>query len=174
MNCTAVCRPCRQSAPNFVPVVKLPNDYGKHPLKSRAFLSVALLLLAGLALLAAGSVFARNDFLTRGLPPGLPEPINYGGPQLAINVYLENLNSADLEETLSQIKATGITTIKQPFYFSEGFDWQASDRIVAAASNQGLELIPLLDGDPANRFAPPNDPLNVLCLGWGICGALRR
>ena len=128
-------------------------------MKSRLFLSLALFLLAGLALLAAGAVFAQNAFLTRGLPQGLPEPINHGGPQLAVNVYLDQADDAALEEALSQIKALGISTIKQPFYFRETFDWQASDRLIAAASDQGLQLVPLLDGNPANQFAPPEDLL---------------
>ncbi|MDX1413911.1 MAG: O-antigen ligase family protein [Candidatus Promineifilaceae bacterium] len=126
-------------------------------MKSKPFFSITFFVLAGLALLAAGTLHLRSEFLTRGVPHGLPEPINYGGSQLAINVYLDQAGDAELDETLSQIKALGITTLKQPFYYSESFDWQATDRLVEAVTNHGLQLVPLLDGDPANQFAPPKD-----------------
>ncbi|MCB8988877.1 MAG: O-antigen ligase family protein, partial [Ardenticatenaceae bacterium] len=60
---------------------------------------------------------------------------------------------------LEQIAALGITNIKQTFTFSEDFDWDAADRLITAVSaHPALTLTPLLDGDPANHFAPPPDP----------------
>ena len=128
-------------------------------MKLKPFIAVGLLILAGLALLAAGAGLAQNAYLTRGLPSALPEPIKNGGAQFGLNVYLDQLDDAALEGELSQIKDLGITTVKQPFYYSEAFDWQAADRLVAAVSAQDLQLVPLLDGHPADQFAPPQDPL---------------
>lgn len=114
--------------------------------------------MALLALLAAGALKARQDFLTRGIPEGLPEPIPHGGARPAVNVYLSQYGDQELTVTLEQIAGTGIDAVKHSFYFQEPFDWEAADRLVEAVSAQGLELVPLLDGDPAAEFAPPRDP----------------
>jgi O-antigen ligase len=143
-----------------VPCVKAFNRryIAKQGLTKNPFLSLALLFLALLALLAAGSLWAQHAFLTRGIQPVLPPPIDHGRARLGINVTLEQADAAELESTLSQIKALGITTIKQPFYFTDDFDWQASDALIEAAVAQELALVPLLDGDPADQFTPPADP----------------
>ncbi len=124
----------------------------------KPFLSLALLLLAILALLAAGALLAQHNYLTRGIPAELPTPIAHGGPRLAINASLSQYGATDLEETLAQIKALGINSVKQSFYFTEAFDWQETDSLFEAAAAQDLTLVPLLDGDPATRFSPPADP----------------
>ena len=120
--------------------------------------SILLFVLAGLALLLAGSFYYRQEFLTRGIPEELPGSVAHAGPQLGINVYLQDLAPDELNENLAQIQALGIQAIKQPFYYDDDFDWQAAEQIVNAAATHELQLVPLLDGSPAQNFAPPADP----------------
>jgi hypothetical protein len=115
--------------------------------------TILWLVLALLSLLAMGALRARQNWLTRGIPTELPEPIRGGGAQLGLNVALEQYDEATLADNLAQIKALGIQHLKQSFYFHENFDWAASDRLVEAVTTQGLTLVPLLDGDPDNDFA---------------------
>ncbi|MCA9965160.1 MAG: O-antigen ligase family protein [Anaerolineales bacterium] len=118
-----------------------------------------LLLLAAAALLGLGASRSRTAYETRGMPAGLPQPIAYGGATLGLNVYLQQYDDAELEQQLAAIAAAGFTAIKQPFYYQEPFDWAESDRVITAVSRHPtLTLIPLLDGNPANQFAPPADP----------------
>lgn len=112
------------------------------------------LFLALVALLALGALQLRHNFLTRGLPAGLPEPVNFGGVQPGLNVYLNQYDDAALADNLQQIADLGVRYIKQPFYFSENFDWAEADRLVTAVSQHNLSLVPLLDGSPENDFAP--------------------
>ncbi len=126
-------------------------------MKSKPYLAIGLVVLAGLALLAAGAVRAQHVYTSRGIPDGLPEPINFGGAQPGVNIYLDQLDDSSLEAELAQIEDLGITAVKQPFYYQEDFDWEAADRLVSAISDQGLQLVPLLDGHPADQYAPPND-----------------
>ena len=116
-----------------------------------------MLLLAALSLLTLGALSARDTFLMRGIPVGLPEPIQDGGARLGINVELERYNDDDIEGTLSAIKELGIAYVKQPFYYSENYQWETADRLVSATHAQGLSLVPLLDGDPIDGFTPPED-----------------
>ncbi len=75
-----------------------------------------------------------------------------------MNVSLEQYNPAELDENLAQMAGAGFTHIKQSFYWRDNFDWETTDQMFAAATRHDLTLIPLLDGDPANQFAPPDDP----------------
>ncbi len=112
------------------------------------------LFLGLIALLAMGALQLRHNFLTRGLPDGLPEPVNFGGVQPGLNVYLDQYDDAALADHLRQIADLGVQLVKQPFYFSEDFDWAEADRLVTAVSHHNLTLVPLLDGNPADEFAP--------------------
>lgn len=123
-----------------------------------------MLLLAALSLLTLGALSARDAFLTRGIPAGLPEPIQNGGARLGINVELERYDDDDIEDALSAIKELGIEYVKQPFYYREDYQWETADRMVSAIRDQGLSLVPLLDGDPAGGFMPPEDV--VLYADW--------
>lgn len=127
-------------------------------MRRNQWLTLLFLLLAFLALLGMGALQARQRYLLRGIPTGLPEPVNYGLPTLGLNVYLEQYDDAGLEANLAAIAASGIHWIKQPFYYDVAFDWQASDRLVTAVARANsaspLHLVPLLDGSPANNFAP--------------------
>src|SRR5690606_25507104 len=93
---------------------------------------------------------------TRGLILGLPDPVPHGGPRLGVNVQLERYGE-ELPSVLREIQTTGIDYVKQSFYYSDSFDWAAADRIVEATAQEGLQLVPLLDGDRATGFAPPAD-----------------
>ena len=123
-----------------------------------------MLLLAALSLLTLGALSARDTFLMRGIPAGLPEPIQNGGARLGINVELERYDGDDIEETLSAIKGLGIEYVKQPFYYREDYQWETADRMVSAIRDQGLSLVPLLDGNSANGFMPPEDV--ILYADW--------
>ena len=112
------------------------------------------LLLAFIALLTLGALQLRHNFLARGLPAGLPEPVNFGGVQPGLNVALNQYDDAALADNLQEISDLGVQFVKQPFYFSEDFAWAVADRLVTAVSNQNLTLVPLLDGNPNDEFAP--------------------
>lgn len=120
--------------------------------------TIILLSIAVIAIVAIGVVRAREQFLTRGIPDGLPEPVYEGGVRLGLNVNLEQYDDAILADNLDRIEELGINTVKQPFHFSKTFDWEESDRIVDAFSGRDLALVALLDGDPAIGFAAPQDP----------------
>jgi len=126
--------------------------------KRARWLSLILLIIALLAALGLGALKNRQDFLTRGIPTELPSPIAHAGTQLGINVYLNQYDDAALAENLAQIAETGIEHVKQPFYYSEDFDWAEADRVITAVNEANLTLTPLLDGNPADSFAPPADP----------------
>ncbi len=118
------------------------------------WLTLLFLLLAFLALLGMGALQARQRYLLRGIPTGLPEPVNHGLPTLGLNVYLEQYDDEELAANLAAIAASGIHWVKQHFYYDATFDWQASDRLVTAVAAHNLHLVPLLDGSPTNNFAP--------------------
>ncbi|MFL7837477.1 MAG: O-antigen ligase family protein [Candidatus Promineifilaceae bacterium] len=124
----------------------------------KAAVSLLLLLVGGLCFLLAGSLYYRQAFLTRGIPQDLPQPIAHARPELGINVYLDDLTKEEMETSLAQVRDLGIQHIKHSFYYNEDFDWQSADSLVTAAAGQDLALIPLLDGDPEQQFAPPADP----------------
>jgi hypothetical protein len=111
------------------------------------------LVLAFLAVLAMGALQVRQDWLTRGIPADLPEPIVGGGAQLGLNIALEQYDDAALAQNLTQIQAVGVQHLKQSFYFADPFDWTASDRLIQAVAAHNLTLVPLLDGNPADGFA---------------------
>ncbi len=120
--------------------------------------ALVLFALSGLALLASGSLRYRHEYLQRGIPAALPGPVANGGPQLGLNVYLHEAGIEQLDEALGEVQALGVGTIKQSFFYRNGFDWSEVDRIMAAAAAHKLKVVPLLDGDPARSFAPPDNP----------------
>jgi hypothetical protein len=126
--------------------------------KRARWLSLLLLILSLLALLGLGALKTRRNYLTRGIPADLPGPIAHSGVQLGLNVTLNQYDDEQLAENLAQISAAGVRQIKQPFYYSENFDWNEADRLLTAVSRTNLILTPLLDGNPADAFAPPADP----------------
>lgn len=139
-------------------MVPLTQDNASHPLspQARRILALLLVALAAVCGLSIGALSARDRHLTRGIASGLPEPITQGGARLGVNVQLEQYGD-ELPSILRDIRSTGIDYVKQSFNYSESFDWAAADRIVAAAAHEGVHLVPLLDGDPATNFSPPDD-----------------
>jgi hypothetical protein len=117
-----------------------------------------LALLALFALLESGALWATSQAATRGIPESPPPPILGGGPQLGMVASLTQYDSAELPLELERMAAAGVSHIRHSFYHTEPFDWEESDRIVAAVNAAGLSLVPLLDGDPDIAFAPPRDP----------------
>ena len=121
---------------------------------------VLSLICVALSLAAAailGSLSRRDAFLARGIPAALPEPITHGGARPGVNVYLERLGEGELRSTLEEIRSSDLEYVKQSFYFREAFDWESADRIVEAIAEEGLTLVPLLDGNPDEQFAPPRN-----------------
>jgi O-antigen ligase len=141
------------------------------PRRHSPYATIIFLTLAVIALLAIGAVRARQEFLTRGIPDELPEPVIEGGARLGVNVNLERYEDAALAENLTRIEELGIQSVKQSFYFSESFDWEKSDRIVEAVSGRNLILVPLLDGNPSNDFVAPDDP--TVFAEWAGAFAMR-
>jgi len=123
-----------------------------------SWLTLLFLFLSGAALLAAGALRLQREYLTRGIPPGFPPFIPHGSAEPALNVALEQYEGTALATELQQIAQTGVDTVKQTFYFDDQPDWEQSDRLVTAVTGAGLQLVPLLDGNPAGDFAPPRDP----------------
>ena len=117
-------------------------------------ITVICLAVAALALLAIGALAARDTYLTRGFPDGLPEPIAEGETRLGVNVALERYGD-ELPTELAEIRSVGINYVKQSYYFREDFEWATAERLIDATTAAGLTLVPLLDGDPAAGFAPP-------------------
>ena len=122
---------------------------------TRRALTIALFALAAVAWLAAGALAARERFLLRGIPE-LPAPIAHGGVEAGVNVYLADANADEVAAALAAVRATGVSYVKQSFGYRPDFDWAAADRLLDAAAAAGLTVVPLLDGDPATAFAPPD------------------
>jgi O-antigen ligase len=122
------------------------------------------LFLVVLSLLAIVAVDKSRDFEERGIPAGLHAPIEYGGAELGLNVSLEQYDSANLDATLQEISDMGVRYVKQPFYFCGNYNWENSDAIVDAVVDNGLILVPLLDGCPQDDFAAPVNP--TLFAAW--------
>lgn len=126
------------------------------PSPAVARLLTFLFFALGIAcLLAIGLLSSRATLLNRGIPEGLPEPIPEGGARLGVNVQLGKYSDS-LPQVAAAIRAAEIQYVKQSFYYSDSFDWAAADQIVTAVNSAGLTLVPLLDGDPANGFSPPD------------------
>ena len=140
-------------------------------MKKYRFLTVLWFICAAVALLAIGALQAWQAYQLRGIPESLPQPTAFAGVQPGLNVYLNQYDDAQLTQTLDEIAALGFRYVKQSFYFSEDFDWAAADRIVTAVSERDLMLVPLLDGNPNDQFAPPTD--TAVFAAWAQAFATR-
>ena len=125
------------------------------PANRRRLLTILLLALAAAAFLASGATQARQRYLTRGIP-ARPEPIALGGAQAGVNVYLTDAGDDEMRAAFEQIAATGVSYVKQSFFFNESPDWTTADRLMEAATASSLTVVPLLDGDPQANYAPPD------------------
>jgi hypothetical protein len=61
--------------------------------------------IAVVCLVALGALVARDRYLTRGIPDGLPDPVADGGARLGVNVYLRDADEATLHQTMQEIQA---------------------------------------------------------------------
>jgi O-antigen ligase len=95
-------------------------------------LSATLSLLVVLSMVALAT---RQRCLTRGMPRELPGP----NPHAAMEA----------------IAAAGFGWIKQPLPLGDDSGFEP---LVREATALGLNVVPLLDGDPAADYAPPADP----------------
>lgn len=126
----------------------------------RAVALAALFALLALAsLLAIGAINTRQAYLARGIPSDLPGPVPHGGVRVGVTATLRQYDDAELAEVLDEMAGLGIGYVRQTFNYTEDglFDWVQAERLIDAATARGIQLVPLLDGDPANSYAPPDD-----------------
>lgn len=109
--------------------------------------------------LAWGALQTRAVFLQRGIPDEMPGPTVGAGPRLGVNTA-PPADPAAWNAQLDAIAATGIEGVKVTFNYPgrAPFDWAAADRVIAAVEGRDLTLLPLLDGNPADSYAPPANP----------------
>ncbi len=139
------------------------------------FLALAFGLLA--VAVAAAALVSAHRRATRGIPPGLPEPVAASGdlPLLGVNVALEQYPDDEaLDQALRLIADGGFAWVRQTFPWAAiepapGEEvWEPWDRIVEAVARHDLRLIAVLDtapvwatqvpGLPPEVVAPPTDP----------------
>jgi hypothetical protein len=78
---------------------------------------------------------------------------------LGLNVALNQYDDDALAENLAQIAALGVQHVKQSFTYSpEIMIGHEAERVITAVTAANLTLTPLLDGNPADNFAPPANP----------------
>lgn len=131
----------------------LKNTPDAHRFRAASLLFGALAFLALLALI--GLVYQYRH-ITRGIGGTTPQSIPAGGSSLGLNVALEQYSESELLENVRAIRSSGITSVKQTFFFMDPFDWAAAERIVNTAAEAGLSITVQLDGNPATSFAPPD------------------
>ena len=125
--------------------------------RGRRWLSIILGVVAILTWSAIGARMNRESYLTRGIYQiGEPIPEN-NSPEIGINVALEQYDDLLLKENLGRIEKLGVRYLKQSFYYEPDYDWERADHIFRTiAAYPTLQLVPLLDGNPAEAFAPPD------------------
>jgi O-antigen ligase len=127
--------------------------------RSARIVSLVLIVLLLLVLLGLGAVVARQRFLTRGRPDTLPGPNPHAAVSpYGINVELLQAGLADQQTALARIAAAGFRWIKQPVPWGEEGNLAS---LIDAATELGLNIVLLLDGDPAAGYAPPADPQDM-------------
>ena len=125
---------------------------------ARSARAISLILTALLVLVLLGMVVlvAHQRFLTRGLPDALPGPnLHAAVSPYGINVDLLLSDPADQQAALARIAAAGFRWIKQPVPWGQEGNFST---LLDAAAALELNVVPLLDGDPATGYAPPADP----------------
>jgi O-antigen ligase len=106
-----------------------------------------------------GVEYDRRQF-TSGLPTSL----------WGVNVALEQYNEAELTQALRLLRSAGFHWLRQHISWNETqptpeqFQWDKWDQLIARATQEGFEIIAVLDGAPLwaraavdrdNPFAPP-------------------
>ena len=124
------------------------------------FLLVLLLLLA---VLAGTALVASHQAATRGIPPGLPEPIaDADVPLHCVNAALHATSpSLPLEQALDLVADGGFVWVRQSFPWAllepapGRYDWAPWDRMVEETTARGLRLIAVLERPPDWAGSPP-------------------
>ena len=120
--------------------------------RSRFLVLAALLVLVILAFIA---VPLRQRFLTRGMPAELPGPNPHAAVSpYGINVDLLGWDAAGRDAALAQLAEAGFDWIRQPVTWGET---EELTPLLQAAAAQNIEVLPVLDGDPSDSYAPPDD-----------------
>ncbi|MFK7802235.1 MAG: O-antigen ligase family protein [Anaerolineae bacterium] len=131
---------------------------------TRKQLTLILLLTLSLAsILGTGLINRQIDFETRGvfdIGDSLVTHSMHVGPEIGLVVALEQYDLAELKSNFQQIDELGVKKMRQTYYYDSAFDWSVADQhfeIVQAFPE--LEIVPLLDGNPADNFNPisPNE-----------------
>lgn len=125
------------------------------------FILLTVLLL--LALLGGAATIADHQAATRGIPPGLPEPVaDADVPLFCVNATLHATSpSLPLEQALDLIAEGGFRWVRQSFPWAlmepapRQHDWALWDRIVKETALRGLELIAVLERPPEWAGSPP-------------------
>ncbi|MFT7585419.1 MAG: O-antigen ligase [Cellvibrionaceae bacterium] len=117
-----------------------------------------LLIFALAAALMAGILSRQINLITRGIfdltDPVVTNP-KHNRPELGLVVALEQYNSGELEDNLHRIELLGIKKIRQTYFYAPDFDWTSADQHFSAIKQfPSLEIVPLLDGNPADNFSP--------------------
>lgn len=126
-------------------------------------------------LISLGALVALKtdqDRRVRGISIGFPGPIEPAERGVGVNVALEQYDDAALSANLAQIKAAGLTWLRQVFPWAQieaeqgEFDWTPWDRILTQSKD--FRLIAVLDTTPAwasavqppiSNFQPPASTL---------------
>jgi O-antigen ligase len=119
--------------------------------------------LVALALLGAAQLLARQRHLAAGVPTSFPEPVvDASFSPVCLNATLQQYDDEALAWALETMEEGGVTWVRQRFPWSEiepqpgHFRWEAWDRIVAAAVEEGLQLLPVLASPPEWAGTPPD------------------
>lgn len=127
----------------------------------RRYLSSLLAASSLLAFLSIAGLAARQRLLARGIPGELPGPFAGGADSpFGINVEMLSWDDTAREGALAEIATAGFHWVKQPVPWGEGASevLPEFERLLDAATGLGLNVVPLLDGDPAAGYAAPADP----------------
>ncbi|HSH04549.1 MAG TPA: O-antigen ligase family protein [Anaerolineae bacterium] len=136
--------------------------------KNNPLLTIFLVIATLTTFLLAGTLHARQQYLTRGIPTPIPPPANHPPPQLGLNIHLLNTPPETWPDTLTTIKTTGVTHLKHTFHHplpNQPYDWTTTTNLITTITNHGFTLTPLLDGHPANNFTPPDPDTFALWTG---------
>lgn len=74
--------------------------------------------------------------------------------RVGVNVSLEEYSGADLDRAFALIRDGGFTIVRQHFYWNEieprqnEFQWDQWDRLVARATESGLQIVAVIDTTP--------------------------
>jgi len=143
--------------------------------RALSLVALACLILAITTYIAIESAQAAHR---RGTVQPFPQPV-FGAEdlRLGVNAALEQYDDHTLEARLSDLAKQGIRALRQEFRWSAiepargQFNWATSDRMMQAAAQHGIAVLPVLWTTPAwarapsasTRFppietAPPADP----------------